>query len=201
MKLPQKFVEVFRRRIVGCALTLALAWALSGNATTSAQAPGVNREYPLKAAFLYNFGNYIEWPADTFASADAPFVVGVMGTNPFGTVLNDVAATKTLHGRSIVIRPVVDESEVAACQILFICAGVGEIERLAVINSSRDKHVLIVGETKDLAAQGAVINFFVEQNKVRFEVNAQAARERDLKISSKLMSLAKLVEPRRVAGK
>ena len=177
-----------------------IAWFTFYSGWSSAQVPGANREYPLKAAFLYNFGNYVEWPTEAFASADAPFVLGIMGPNPFGAILTEVAATKKLHGRSIVIRHIAAASEAAECQILFIGATVGEADRQAAVEATRGIPVLIVGETPGLAEQGAVVNFFVEQNKVRFEINVQAAHERHLKISSKLMSLAKVVEPRRIAG-
>jgi hypothetical protein len=159
----------------------------------------ISREYPLKAAFLYNFGGYVEWPAGAFSSAQAPVVIGVAGSNPFGTALDGMAATKKIRGRPIVVKYSVQPSEVPMCHILFISNDLAEDERLAVVDATRSKHVLVVGESTGMAQNGAVANFFIEQNKVRFEINSQAARERQLKISSKLMSLARVVDPDGVA--
>ena len=182
------------------ATALAVAWLASSGGSAHAQGPGVSREYPLKAAFLYNFGNYVEWPADAFASKEAPFVIGIMGQNPFGAILNEIAATKQLQGRSIVIRHVATAADAATCQILFIGASVAEPQRTAMVDATAALPVLVVCETPGAAADGAAVNFFVEQNKVRFEINTRAVQERRLKVSSKLMSLAKVVEPRSAAG-
>jgi hypothetical protein len=148
----------------------------------------------LKAAFLYNFANYIEWPATTFPSPQSPFIIGVLGPDPFGSLLEQLTK-KTVRGRPIVYRHFDSPQNVGECNILFIGVTVSDADCLAAIAATRGHHVLIVTEANGLARRGSVVNFFVEQNKLRFEINPAAAQQRALRISSKLLSLARLVEP------
>jgi hypothetical protein len=158
-----------------------------------AQSTTVSREYPLKVAYLYNFGSYVEWPASAFPTPQSPFVVGVMGANPFGTLLDEVASTKKIQGRPIVIRYLTSAAEATACQLVFIAEGASYAERLATIKATRPFPILTVSESPGMAAQGAIVNFFVEHNKIRFEINVKAAREHELTISSKLLSLSRVI--------
>jgi hypothetical protein len=173
----------------------ATTWlTFAGNVTpAAAQSTTISREYPLKAAYLYNFGSYVEWPASAFASPQAPFVLGVIGPNPFSDLLDEVASTKKIQGRTIVIRQLATPADATKCQIVFIAGGATEAERLGVIKAARSHPVLTVSESAGLAERGVVVNFFIEQNKIRFEINVQTAREQGLKISSKLLSLARVI--------
>ena len=155
----------------------------------------ISREYPLKAAFLYNFGSYVNWPSNAFDSDRSPVVVGVVGPNPFGTTLDTIAANKEIRGRAIVVKYSISARDLEKCHILFVSANADEAQKTAAIDSTRSSNVLVVGETPGFAARGAVVNFYVEENKVRFEINLDAARERQLKISSKLLTLAKVIDP------
>jgi hypothetical protein len=154
----------------------------------------VNREYPIKAAFLYNFGNYVTWPGEAFAGPQAPFVVGIAGGAPFGDSLDRIAAAKKIGGRRIVFEQLNAESALDRCQILFLTRAASHAEVSTLLAKVRDKPVLIVGESPDFARQGGCINFIVEGNRTRFEINVAEAKKRQLVVSAKLLSLARLVD-------
>ncbi len=153
----------------------------------------INREYPLKALFLYNFGSYVEWPPDAFSSDRAPFVIGVLGSAPLEGTLEDLAATKTIAGRPILVESFPSVQKIKPCQILFIARTIDARQRRLAVETLRNQHVLIVGESAGFAGQGGSVNFFIESNKIRFEINPETVKQQELKISSKLLSLAKIV--------
>jgi hypothetical protein len=175
---------------------LALLLLIGGLLMVPALGQSISREFPLKVAFLYNFANYIEWPAAAFKSPTSPFVVGVLGQDPFGSYIDELTK-KTVRGRPIVYRHYDSTQDIGDCNLLFIGATVSDAEFLAAVEATRQRHVLIVTEATGLARRGSVVNFFVEQNRLRFEINPEAAQRRELRISSKLLSLARLVEPSR----
>jgi hypothetical protein len=154
----------------------------------------INREYPLKALFLYNFGGYVEWPVEAFQSAEQPFVIGILGTAPLEENLVDISATKKIGGRKIVIRHFASLDAIKPCQILFIARDISPQNQRLAVEKLRNQPVLVVGETEGFAGQGGSVNFFVESNKIRFEINVDAAKRQQLKISSKLLALAKIVQ-------
>jgi hypothetical protein len=156
----------------------------------------VNREYAIKAAYLYNFGRYVEWPPQSFSSGDSPFVVGVLGKDPFGPILDEIAVVKKIEGRRIVARRFATMADYKPCQILFVAASAGPEQKAAAVKMAEHSPVLLVGEEPGFAQQGGTVAFFVEQNKVRFEINLEAAKREQLKISSKLLSLAKIIGAR-----
>jgi hypothetical protein len=151
-------------------------------------------EYAVKAVFLYSFGRYVEWPATAFESSGAPFVIGILGDDPFAGALDEIAAKKMIQGRRIVIRRFATLSDFKQpCHILFVSQSVPVAEREAVIAKTKSQPILLVGETPKFAEQGATANFFVEDNRVRFEINAEAARQSRLRMDAKLLSLGKPV--------
>ena len=158
-----------------------------------AEEADINREYPIKAAYLYNFSRYVQWPVDAFPTAETPFVIGVLGNDPFGDVLDEIARTKKVEGRRILVKRFASMAAYTPCHVLFLPASVDPQEKAAAIKMARGSPVLLVGESRDFAQQGGDINFFVEENKVRFEINPEAAKQARLRISSKLLSLAKIV--------
>ena len=148
-------------------------------------------EYQLKAAFLYNFAKFVEWPTNVFALEDSPIVVGVMGQNPFGEDLDNTIRNKTINKHPIEIKATDSISDAKKCQILFISTS--ERDRLAdILSGLRGASVLTVGEadTQDFIKSGGMINFVLVNNKIRFQINNEAAKSAGLKISSKLLSLA-----------
>jgi hypothetical protein len=160
----------------------------SAKAQESSQAP----EYRIKAAFLYNFTLYTEWPSTAFEKADSPIVLAIAGEDPFGKELDAAVRGKTVRGRPIELRRFGSASEVVSCHVLYLSAS--EAKQLPqVLKRFPDTKPLTVAETEDFCRAGGVIRFFVDQNKVRFEVNTDAAARSRLKISSKLLHLARIV--------
>jgi len=183
------------RRMV-CAMAGLAAWVALGHAPALAQEPDlttVSREYTIKAAYLYNFARYVTWPEGAFATAESPLVIGVLGEDPFGDALGVVARTKRIDGRAIVVQQFDVVESFRPCHILFVTWNVGEEAEGRAIQKSRGKGVLLVGETPTFIERGGIISFFVEENKVRFEISTAHAQQERLKISSKLLSLARLV--------
>jgi hypothetical protein len=178
--------------LLACSTALLFAWA------ARAQDPSegvIDREYPLKALFLYNFASYVDWPADTFANDQTPFVIGVLGSAPIDATLKEIAASKKIAGRSIEILRFVSINDLKPCQILFITRSVStELQRRA-IEAEKNRPVLVVGESEDFAAWGGTVNFFVQANKIRFEINVAATKQQHLKVSSKLLGMAKIIDP------
>lgn len=160
-----------------------------------AQAPAVvDREYTIKAAYLYNFSHYVTWPDGKFLNDQSPMVIGVLGPDPFGAVLDRIAQRgEKATGRPIAIRRFLDVKDVAGSHILFIGPKVAAPMRAEAVRIAANSSVLLVGEMPGFAEKGAVVNFFVVGNRVRFEMNPRAARQRNLKISAKVLNLARIV--------
>jgi YfiR/HmsC-like len=156
----------------------------------------VNREAPLKALFLYNFGTYVEWPASSFSGDQSPFVIGVLGTAPLDETLNQIAASKQIAGRKIVVQHFESLGAVQPCHILFVPHAVPAGQQRQIIEMLKNRPVLLVGESDGFAADGGDVNFFIQANRIRFEVNPNSAKEQQLKISSKLLSMARIVDSR-----
>lgn len=146
-------------------------------------------ESRLKAAFLFNFAKFVEWPPEAFAGKTAPLVIGVLGENPFGKDLEQTIQGKTVNDRPLQVKEYRSVAEATNCHILFICAS--EKKRLPeIFEALRGTAVLTVGETDRFIQAGGMINFVVEGNKIRFEIKDETARKVKLKISSKLLNLA-----------
>jgi len=150
-------------------------------------------EYKVKAAFLYSFTKFVEWPPTSPESSNGPVTVCVFGENPFGGALQEILAGKTFNGRPFTLKEVKSTQEVRACLILFISSS--ERKRLkTVLESLQGAAVLTIGDTQGFAEDGCIIDFVLEDNKMRFEINTIAADRARLKISSKLLSLARIVK-------
>jgi len=175
-------------------LSYLFAWAPATVVAQHAQGATISREYTIKAGYLYNFGLYVRWPEEAFVSEDAPFVIGVLGVDPFGATLDQVAAVKRIGDRRIVVRRFDSLDQYRPCHILFVAKTTSVEEHFEAIRRLRATHVLLVGERPAFAHRGGTINFVLENNKIRFEVNQSAAQRGDLKISAKLLQLAQLVE-------
>ena len=152
----------------------------------------MQREYEIKAAYLYNFINYIDWPADTLPAAGGTLTIGIIGESQFNAAF-DALNGKQSKGRTLAVKQVASVKDLESCQIVFICAS--EKNRVTeILGQLKNSHVLTVSESDGFAAQGGIINFISEHNKVRFEINPDAAKRLGLTISSELLKLAKLVK-------
>jgi hypothetical protein len=168
--------------VLVCSLESAMAHAQSNAAS----------EYQVKGAFLYNFAKFVEWPAEAFSSPDAAMQICIFGDNPFGEDLQAVARNKSVAGHPVRVVQLRKIREARGCHILFI-ASPQNSQPGQILAELRGISVLTVSDVAGFTSQGGMINFVVENERVRFEVNAKAAVEARLRISSKLLSLARSV--------
>jgi hypothetical protein len=146
-------------------------------------------EYEVKAAFLYNFAKFVEWPEGTFPDANAPLVIGVLGEDPFGDVLDRTIAGKQVQGRPLRIRRWNKTHDVEGCQILFISSS-EQGSMATILDKLRAAPLLTVSDADDFDKRGGIIHFVMQENRVRFEINNHGAQTAGLKISSRLLMLA-----------
>jgi hypothetical protein len=154
-------------------------------------------EYQVKAAFLYNFAKFVEWPPEAFKTPKDPILVCVLGRNPFGNALEEAIRGKSIAGRPFAYRHVSDAESASACQILFVGSEESKHFR-SLLESLKPMGILTVGEAQGFAADGGVINFKLDEGRVRFEINVAAAEHQQLHISAKLLSLAQIVKPEKL---
>jgi hypothetical protein len=149
-------------------------------------------EYQVKAAFLFNFAKFVDWPPSSFASPQSPFAICILGADPFGKTIDDALEGKAIGDHPVIVQRAKDAAEVRRCQMVFISSS--EKQHLAeIIARLQGANVLIVGETERFANSGGTIELMLEQNHIRFAINTDAAETAGLRISSKLLALAKVV--------
>ena len=156
-------------------------------------------EYEVKAAFLLNFARFAEWPPAAFPTPDAPIVFGVLGDDPFGPVLDATVQGKRVGGRSIVVRRLRRPEDAGGCHLVFIAASERAHMGPLLRRVSRPG-VLTVGETDRFAEQGGVIQLTTEGDRGRLTINTQAAARAEVRLSAKILSMARLV-PRAGEGR
>jgi hypothetical protein len=149
-------------------------------------------EYQVKAVYLFNFGQFVEWPADAFASPDAPFVIGIVGDDPFGGMLENVVRGESLGARPIAVQKYHSVEDIRNCNIVFVARS--EASRLhETVAAVRGRSVLTVTDVTDGERDGAMIVLVTENNRVRMRINPAAAKANRLTISSKLLRPAEIV--------
>ena len=150
-------------------------------------------EQQVKAAYLYNFAKFVEWPDSAFSSDTDPIQIAIIGDDPFGIILDQIIKNKTLNGRPLLINRFQSMPSDLHFHIVFI--GNNDTTQVRSILQQLDSlPVLTVGDMKDFATKGGCINFIFKQNRVLFEINMDASQRAGLKISSRLLRLAILVE-------
>jgi hypothetical protein len=173
------------------ALLLALG-TLGGAAECRAQAGLQAAEYRVKAAFLYKFCGFVEWPPRVFGRPDSRFTIAVVGADALADELERVVAERTVNGRPVTVRKLKRGESIANVQMLFV--GRSEAGRLAeILTPARARATLIVTESENALALGSMINFVVVEDKVRFDVAVPPAEEGDLRISARLLAVARKV--------
>jgi hypothetical protein len=164
------------------ALLFGLSFLMGASAPVS--------EYQLKAVFLFNFAHFVEWPPAALPEANAPFVIGVVGKDPFGSSLDEVVRGESVGGRPLAIERYPDIPRLGHCQILFIPAA--ELTHLdQILDALKGRSVLTV--TEGPAPRGAVVDLLKEDSRIRLRIDLQAARASNLTISSKLLRPAEIV--------
>jgi hypothetical protein len=153
-----------------------------------AVAEGAPREYVIKAAFIYNFVKFVDWPG----GGSSTLIIGVLGNNPFGAALNQLNG-KSVKGKTLAVRQCNSVSDAESCQVVFISSSDADRQR-QILDSLKSSSILTVGESKGFAQRGGMINFVTEDDRVRFEVNPAAAERARLNISSEMLKLARIVK-------
>ena len=146
-------------------------------------------EYEVKAAFLYKLSLFVHWPESAFPDTGDPVVVGVLGRDPFGTVIDRTLEGKALRGRRLELRRYPRLEDLDFCHILFI----GSRDRAHVrraLDRVKGKPILTIGEADDFVADGGVLQFLTKRGTVRFRIGAESARRTGLNISAKLLHLS-----------
>jgi len=184
---------------VGCGAWLVVGFQAVAAPPVSApvtRAP----EYALKAAYLFNFIQFIQWPSNDLSAVNAPVVIALLGEDPFGGALDQAVKDKTVHGRRFEIRRVKNPGELRDCHVLFVCGS--ESRRIPeILAAVRKKGILTVSDIEWFAEQGGMINFFTENNRVRFKINPDAAEGAGIRISSQLLKLGMIVSGKADARK
>ena len=154
-------------------------------------------ERSVKAAFLYKFLGYIEWPPTAFSRPDSPFVIGVVGADTVASELAQIASGRSVNNRPVAVRRVTEKDSLSGIHMLFIGRGAAS-RQPQLLAAAQQNSIVTVTETEDALAHGSVINFRLADGRVRFEVSLAAAERSDLKLSSRMLSVASAVQgPRR----
>jgi hypothetical protein len=149
------------------------------------------REYQLKAAFLFNFTQFVEWPSESLSEPSTPLVIGILGEDPFGSYLDEIVANEKIDTHPLEIRRFRAESDVTQCHILFINLK-GNAAQSEVFTSLKRKSILTVGDTDRFIRNGGMIRFVNENNKIRIRIDLEATKQAGLTISPKLLRLAEI---------
>lgn len=198
-RLPGRWVRLSVRHLLWpppAALTLLLVLgALAASPQSVAAQGGQVGEYELKAAILFNLARFVEWPAAAYADSQAPTILCVLGRDPFGSSLTTVIPKEGVNGRPLLVRYFRSEKAIRDCHVLYISSS--ERKTLAqVFSTLKGSSVLTVGEMTQFAVQGGIVQFNLQDKQVRFEINLDAATRVGLKISSRLLVLARIVSDR-----
>jgi hypothetical protein len=167
---------------------------------TGVSADGPSLEYQVKAAFLVKLAMFVEWPPGAFATAETPLCIGILGDDPFGGQFDEAVRQERVNGRPVQIHRAREVTELLRCQIVFVSPS--EMDRLAEIIRLLAAHpVLTVGDHPRFASEGGAVNFIKEKGRVRFEVNRAAVERAGLRLSAKLLQVARVLEPGQKGGK
>ncbi|MBN2201031.1 YfiR family protein [bacterium] len=168
----------------------ALAFCLASDVRTARAQETFTSEYEIKAAFLFNFAKFIDWPVKPYVEAETHFAIGVLGRDPFGDALEQTIGGKTVKGRAIVIRRFRHISEYKPCDILFI----SESEKPGlpeIVQRLRRESVLTVSDMPEFGRRGGMIYLFTEDNKVRFSIRTDLTDRAGLRLGSRLLNLSR----------
>jgi hypothetical protein len=185
------------KRFFAICFVAAFLFALAEN---NSDAQEISREYQVKAVFLFNFAHFVNWPTNAFTNAQSPFVIGILGNDPFGKYLDETIRGEKVDEHPLVVEHFQNASEAKDCQILFV--GGSEAKNLpAILKIFRGKSTLTVSDISNFSRSGGIIGFVTTpQNKIHFDINLDAAKSADLIISSRLLRLADIVETQKGAA-
>jgi hypothetical protein len=179
------------KRAVLLGIVASLFLALSSTAVAQAF-----NEYQVKAVFLFNFGQFVEWMSRAGSGTSAPFVIGVLGDDPFDGFLDETVRGENIGGRPIVVQRYRKSEEIAGCDILFVSDS--EAHRLPqILDAVQGRNILTVSDVENFAQRGGIVQFVTEKRKIKLKINVDAAKAANLSISSKLLRPATIVTSER----
>ena len=187
-RIVHAFTTWFCLPLTMSVLALAIRPVVAGAQTA------ISKEYQIKAAFLFNFAQFVQWPERSFPDTNAPFRIGVLGDDPFGGVLDETVRGEKVGGHPLMIQRYRDGDDLKDCQILFISRSEGK-QTEQVLAELKGKNILTVGDADGFIKNGGVVRFVTEQNKIHLRISPDAAKQANLVISSKILRLSELVEP------
>lgn len=178
-----------RRRIASRALALVFSFFILPSSFAAESLP----ESQVKAAFLVNFPKYVDWPAEAFVQTNSPVIIAVLGRTEVTAELQKIITGRSINGRPLVLKPLASGEEPSGCHILFISATAPELSPDVLARLTADA-VLTVGESAEFLERGGIINLARREQKIALEVNLPAAERARIEISSKLLSVARVVK-------
>lgn len=170
---------------------IAIQFVASGSALP--QKKPATDEDEVKAVFLFNFAQFVEWPPEVFHSADSPVVIGILGRDPFGVYLEKTVEDEVVNGHPLVVERYSSVKQIQNCHILYINPG-RTVKIESVLRNLKDKNILTVSDASEFTNLGGMIRFINEDNKIKLEINLSAVKAANISISSKLLQLSEIVE-------
>jgi|SRR5690606_12789341 len=167
-------------------------WLVAGNIAALCAQGEAPKDYSLKAVFLYNLTQFVEWPASAFENEHTPLVVGILGEDPFGRHLEEATEGEENNGRPLIIRHFDTEEEIEACHVLFINLP-EPVQTKQMLEKLQGKSVLTVSDRKGFLEAGGMVQLVQADNKIHFQINPDASSAADLKVSSKLLRVAEVI--------
>ena len=186
-----------RSALISCMGALLASFAVRVEASMGSEE--LSKEYRVKAAYIYNFAGFATWPEEAFETEESPIVVGLVGRDPFGGALDASLKGRKIGKRALRVERFEKPSQLRFCHLLFIARGDEEV-LLEALKFTRGKSVLSVSEVPGALDRGALVNFFIEDKSVRFEVQVDEVKRSKLALSSKLLRLAKIVRDEETEG-
>lgn len=192
MRGEQHYISHSKRRIAILFFTISLC--VFGSVYGLHAQTGASKEYRVKAAFLFNFTQFVEWPSAAFNGPNSPFVIGILGDDPFGNYIDETVANEKIGGHPLIVQRYRDLRDMKNCHILFLNGSDPEKVReyLLVIN----KYTLTVSDADNFMRAGGIIRLITENNRIRIQVNPDAARTAELSISAKLLRVSDIFDPK-----
>jgi hypothetical protein len=180
------------REIIANVGLVVIAFSFAAFMTSPPQKRAASDETEVKAVFLFNFAQFVEWPASKLP-ADSAIVIGVLGRDPFGSYLDETVQNEKINGHPLKIERYTNMRDVGNCHILFINPS-RSIRIESVLKTLEGKNILTVSDATEFSKQGGMIHFINEKNRIKLSVNLNSVKESEISISSKLLSLAEIVE-------
>lgn len=192
------------RTLGPCLISRQRRWAMlwlfllgfwwTGQERDVAQGQTISHEYPLKAVFLLNFAKFTDWPTNAFDQTNSPLVIGVLGSDPFGDLLDNATRGENVNGRKFKVEHYHHLGEIKTCHVLFVSQS--ELPRLAgIVAALRLRPILTVSDIGDAAGRGLCAGLVTVNNKIRLQINVAALKDADLTMSSQLLRLAEIIPP------